>query len=250
MSSVRAKRHMREKIVGAICLVVSGAGIGWLMGPSMSPVLHIVVAGLLTLIAGAVAALTGLNGTAGPEAMEESPPKKPEDSAPSAPPAKLQNRFEPRRVTAVPLACFIVGIVLGSSLGIYGRTQDWLGADPKALVTKWQITKLPDDQIAKRLFDQLYPPVALSGGKSKGSEQGDKNAEAASSPQVAARLAGGLFGSVAPDEYKEFRSAPDKDLRRLMQASKNVRVRNFAGRCGDALCLRAAVEELLWPEQP
>ena len=218
----------------------------------MSPVLHIVVAGLLTAIAGLVTALTGLSATGSDEANTtvDALPNKLDDSVPSAPPAKLHHRFDARPVTAVPLACLIVGMVLGSSLGVYCRTQDWLGADPKVLVTKWQITKLPDDQIAKRLFDQLYPPVALSGGKSKGGEQGDKNAEAASGPQFAARLAGGLFGSVAPDEYKEFRSAPDKDLRRLMQASKNVRVRNFAGRCGDALCLRAAVEELLWPEQP
>lgn len=253
MSSVRSRRHLQQKIVGAICLVVSGAGIGWLIGLSMSPVLHIVVAGILTVIAGAVTALTGLKASVPDEAniSEEHPPKESESFVPSTPPERLRHRFDRRPVTAVPLACLIMGIVLGSSLGIYGRTQDWLGANPQTLVTKWRITKLPDDQIAKRLFDQLYPPVTSPTDKGKGGEQGgqdDKKTGAAPSPQVAARLAGGLLGSVSPDEYKEFQSAPDKDLRRLMQASKNVRVRNFAGRCSDAVCLRSAVEELLWPE--
>ena len=256
MSSGRARRHMQATVTGAICLVLSGVGIGWLIGLSMSPVLQIVVSALLTAVAGAISVLSGLGAT-GPDVTKDGDEAARGElatgSVPSPPAARLHQRLEGRSVTAVPLACLIGGIVLGSSFGVYGRTHDWLGADPQTLITKWRLTKLPDEQIAKRLFDQLYPPVTLPGSKGKGGEQGeqsDKKTEAPPVPQAAARLAGGLLGSESPEECKMFRSTPDKDLQRMIGTSKNAHVRQFASRCSDVKCLRAAVEELLCPEQP
>jgi hypothetical protein len=113
---------------------------------------------------------------------------------------------------------------------------------------------LSDDEIAKRLFDQLYPPGNRSGNegndnkngeegqKSKGNGSGGPNA-------LAGRLTGGLFASEPAEECKELRSAPDDAVARLMQASKNEHVRRFAKRCNDVACLRAAVEELLCTDQ-
>jgi hypothetical protein len=107
-----------------------------------------------------------------------------------------------------------------------------LSPEPQGIVAKWRITKLTDEQIANRLFDMSYP---ATGSKVDQAEERKRAATA-------------LYSSVPSEEIRSFRSAPDADLRRLMQSSKNEHVRNFASRCDNVAHLRAAVEELLWPE--
>lgn len=235
MNSARAGRRFRRQAVGTFCLVLSGVGIGWLMGLSMSPILHIVVAGILTAVASVVSALSGFGA---PRSDATKAPVesglKPTDGPDLSAARNDQRRPATRIVTVVPLASFVVGIVLGSSVGVYARSHDWLSPEPQAMVAKWRLTKLTDEQIANRLFDLTYPAV---GGKSDQVEEKKKSATA-------------LYSSVPSDELRLLKSAPDVDLRRFMLSSKNQRVINFAKRCDNVVHLRAAVEELLWPEQP
>jgi hypothetical protein len=250
--------HRQSAKAQVICLILCGLTVGWLIGLSISPILSIVVASILTLVVAAVSAIAGLD-VVGPEAkakavgQEKNGETTPSNLDSPSPVARTRN-WDSRSVSIVPLALFLVGIVLGASLGTYARSHDWLGADPQSVIRKWRVTKLSDDEIAKRLFDQLYPPGNRSGNegndnkngeegqKSKGNGSGGPNA-------LAGRLTGGLFASEPAEECKELRSAPDDAVARLMQASKNEHVRRFAKRCNDVACLRAAVEELLCTDQ-
>jgi hypothetical protein len=241
-----------------ICLILCGLTVGWLIGLSISPILSIVVASILTLVVATVSAIAGLD-VVGPETKAKAVgPEKNGETTPSnqdsaSPVARTRNSTS-RSVSIIPLTLVLIGIVLGASLGTYARSHDWLGADPQSVIRKWRVTKLSDDEIAKRLFDQLYPPDNRSnteGKDNKNTEEVQKNKAIGSgrSDGLAGRLTGGLFASVPAEECKELRTAPDDAVARLMQASKNEHVRRFAKRCTDVACLRAAVEELLCTDQ-
>jgi hypothetical protein len=234
MSSSPPNRRPSTK-AQTVCLILCGVIVGWLIGLSISPVISIVVTSILTLVAAAVSAIAGLETvgldgkTVGHEKNSETAPR-PEDS--STPVARNRDR-DSRPVSIVPLTLLLVGIVLGASLGTYARSHDWLGADPQSVIRKWRVTKLSDEEIAKRLFDQLYPPGTRSsseGNDKKNAEEGQKGKGSGSghSDALAGRLTGGLFASVPAEECKELRSAPDDAVARLMQASKNEHVRRFA----------------------
>ena len=90
----KTNRHVRTK---GLPLVVAGLGIGWLTGLSVSPVVGTVLTSILGAVAGVVAGLTILD-------MEK---------------PKLYNPW--------PVALLILGIALGSPLGILARTNDLFG---------------------------------------------------------------------------------------------------------------------------
>jgi hypothetical protein len=256
MSSTQARERTFVRITQAIALLFSGAAIGWFIGLSLSPVLHIVVTSILAAAVTAVTAMAGLEGgdpNANATPQESAATSSNAATSPALVP--LHRRVPRRLVTLVPLTLLLLGIVSGASFGTYARSHDWFAADPQSLIRKWRVTKLSDDEIAKRLFDQLYPPYTRStstdAGGSKSDEQGSKgkSAEPTNHDNLTGRLTGGLFSGVPPEECKEFRSAPNNDLRRFMLGSKSEGVRNFAKRCNDVACLRAAVEELLCTDQ-
>lgn len=213
----------------AACLLLSGAAIGWLIGLSVSPVVHLVVTSVLAVVGGLVSALAGL-----PVAESES-----SDPAPSTPRSGISHR----RLTPVPLALFLIGLVPGASLGLTARTHEWFGADPRGLVNKWSATGLTEKEIALRLFDQMYPPTAAQKEGGKASDGG--------ADTMSKRLTGGLYAGVSPKECDQFRAAlTGADLRRAMRASRNERVRRFEEKCRDDAALKAAVEELICPPSP
>jgi hypothetical protein len=256
MSSTQTSERAFTTITQAIALLFSGAAIGWFIGISLSPVLHILVTSILTAAVTAVTAMAGLDGLAADsKATATGQESVATSSGPQAPSALVapHRHISRRLITLVPLTVLLFGMVCGASFGTYARSHDWFGADPQSLIRKWRVTKLSDDEIAKRLFDQLYPPNTRSTGTeasdSKSGEQGGKGSQSNHPDALTGRLTGGLFSGVPPEECKEFRSAPNNDLQRFMLGSKNEGVRNFTKRCNDVACLRAAVEELLCTEQ-
>ncbi|GAB4267534.1 MAG: hypothetical protein Kow0092_20920 [Deferrisomatales bacterium] len=88
-------------LVQLLSILVVGAGVGWLAGLSVSPVIATVLASLLGVAGGIVA---GARGSAG--------------DAPEATRGEGLSRFDAR-----PAAVLVLGIALGAPLGIVARTH-------------------------------------------------------------------------------------------------------------------------------
>jgi hypothetical protein len=147
---LKARRGSRISGVHA-CLLVSGMGVGWLIGLAVSPVLQIIVASVVALAVGIVGALAGL----------ESGSKKEDESEPSRTTSSSYKGLV--NIDPLPMSALISGLVIGASIGVYARTNELLGADPRRLVQRWSgASGLDEASIKRRLFDQLYPPVGAA----------------------------------------------------------------------------------------
>lgn len=119
------------------CMLLSGLGVGWLIGLSVSPVLHIVVASVIALIVGVTGALMGLSNIGD---VKESLLKKISEANP------------------LPVTLLVIGLGLGASFGVLSRTHNWLGKNSSDIIQEWQRNGLDSLKIATQIFDNLYPP--------------------------------------------------------------------------------------------
>jgi hypothetical protein len=140
-------KQLFNLIFKGICLLLSGMGVGWLIGLSVSPVIHIVITSLIAFVVSITGALAGLKVTPDDEPPSESSSLK----------QKLQVEINP-----VPVMLIVIGIAFGASLGVYGRTNNWLGTNVNNFVAEWEKTRLGEQEISKRLFETLYPAKAES----------------------------------------------------------------------------------------
>jgi hypothetical protein len=140
------KRYVRPKkrlIISS--LLLTGMGIGWLVGLSVSPVVSIVITMVTGSAAAVIAALSGLE-------------DKPDESKE----ANLQKAsFLRWNIDPLPLMVLVVGILLGSLIGIKARNDGWLGTDLSIEVKKWTDEGLVDGSFTKadlvrRLFESHY----------------------------------------------------------------------------------------------
>lgn len=132
-------------------IALSGISLGWLVGLSVSPVLHLIVESVLGVIVTIVSALVGVKVGGGNAAEEESDrPSSPESLA-----SKLT-------LDLVPLAVLTVSLAIGASVGVFARTNELLGPQPDMLVHRWQGAGLSDEQLRSRLLDQMYVPKTMS----------------------------------------------------------------------------------------
>ena len=115
-------------------LLVCGLCIGWLFGMSASPVLHILVGAVVTLIGGIVSGMVGISMS--PSEGKETPTKF----------AKSANPW--------PIAIMLIGIVPGAALGIYIRTNDLLGTDAIRFIKRWNVTGLSEKELSLYLFSK------------------------------------------------------------------------------------------------
>jgi hypothetical protein len=95
----------------AACIVISGSCVGYLAGLSVSPVAGVVLSGVVAVVVALTSALAGL-GTEIPSSEAT---------------AKSPVRRTPMAVNPVPVTLLLLGIVAGSTTGIWSRTHDWLG---------------------------------------------------------------------------------------------------------------------------
>jgi len=105
------KKRFLHLSLNAISLTVIGLGIGWLMGLSVTQGTTLsILANIMTVV---VLLITAVSGLERETFTSEEKPKS----------------YAKWKVSPVPMALFIIGIVFGSSLGIYARTHNWLGND-------------------------------------------------------------------------------------------------------------------------
>ncbi|HKS29637.1 MAG TPA: hypothetical protein VJS44_17545 [Pyrinomonadaceae bacterium] len=264
-------------VVKGLCLLLSGVGIGWLIGLSVSPVIHIIITSLIALAVSVTGTLAGINIDQKESAAE--PDDKP----------KRRVLVE---VNPVPLMLVVIGLAIGSSIGVYARTNSWLGPDPNSFVEKWKDTELTKREIVRRLFDDLYPPragsttsttagdSAAANAQSTGQASGpgastensnssttkaaaDAGASGAAQPPKSAPEAdagksetsanpdsamtkskvSALFSGVDANDCAEFRAARDESLRDVMDrgVGGNEEARKVIRQCPDIRCLRGLV---------
>lgn len=123
-------------------MLLTGLGVGWLIGLSVSPVVSIVISSVTASVAAIVAALSGLQ-------------DKPKWT-----------------INPLPLAIFVGGVVIGSIVGVWARNHDWLGRSAAAEVTYWMDAglDLPREEVAARLFEQQYTAESSGVGSGQMSE--------------------------------------------------------------------------------
>lgn len=128
-----------------ISLLLIGLGIGWLTGLSSSPVVNLVIAGVIGLV-------TAFNGSQAVQAD-----KKDESQLP-------MKSYRPN-LTYGHLAIVVAGIIVGSSAGVLARTHEWLGAAIFPLnstaqsreIDFWVGQNLDKEFVVNRLFSNAYP---------------------------------------------------------------------------------------------
>lgn len=124
-----------------ISLIIIGFGIGWLAGLSVSPVVSIIITSIIGVSITLASVLSGLkSGAVQPEGA-----------------ANTQTSSD-WNATPVPIALIILGLVIGSILGIVVRNWNLLGSDIRPEIQKWTDAglKLPEEEIALRLFNREY----------------------------------------------------------------------------------------------
>ena len=133
-----------------LALVVIGLGIGWLAGLSISPVVSIVITSVIGIAVAVLAALSGV---------------KDEFLDPETSPATLR-RFL-RNVTPVPLAWLVAGLVIGSSIGLWARTHNWLSPAPSAPsvvllkdeIQQWVDLGIAQDEVVRSYFQSRFTSI-------------------------------------------------------------------------------------------
>lgn len=99
--SAEATQDYRFSFSQGLAVILTGIGIGWLVGLSISPIVGAVITSLLTLCGAAVAAFQ----------------------------KELPKSLKKGTNNAWPIAILTIGLAVGASFGIYARTHDILGLD-------------------------------------------------------------------------------------------------------------------------
>lgn len=201
-------------------LLVSGTGVGWLIGLSASPVLSIVVTGIIGALAGLTGVLAGVEHVPGDTASHSRQYRDP-----------------------VPIAMLIVGITIGSIIGVSARTHAWLSPNVDQVISKWTTPPIALDrtEVARRMFDQFYPLPAPLGGRGAAAENGKSTS---SGPPASATV---LYAA-SDDECARFRTKDGEELRAELKSSvTSTSAREFANRVGDPTALKEAVSLFICP---
>ncbi len=208
--------HPQRK--NGIWLLVAGMAAGWLMGLSTTPVVSGVVTALIALLVSAAGVAAGISIRASKPAQQTE--QEPETS-----------KTGPTTVQAAAVAALAFGLMIGASVGVFARTNHFLGRSPKQTVDDWVAAGVPRKEVAMMLFKSTY----ASGDETKG---GGRYVDVPA-----------LFATVSAAEYDQFQSLKDdpKGLRQAMLQSNSKAVQEFAKQCTDHPdeCLKAAVEHLL-----
>lgn len=267
------KKNRSRQTLNGLCLLVSGFGLGWLVGLSSSPVIQTILTSLIAVvvsISGAIAGLRPSDSDEGPDTLEEGEEEKNRSRSGRRPAAIL--------LDPLPVMCMVVGLACGASAGVYARANGWLAARTNSYVAEWKDTGLTPQEITMRVFNSLYPPpgseqpdlqepagVNPAGGEDSGGERpeapaaeaqparkGERRGAAprpAAGPPVATErqlsFREGILFTGRLEQCKRLRNAEDEDeLRREMASSNFEELVRLQRTCKDFACLRAGVSKV------
>lgn len=207
---------VRSFFYSVLTVGTTGFGIGWLMSLSVSPVASIVITSVTGSAAAVVATLSG-QGKTGPGEGNASP-------GPGAP--RLQ-------VSPLPIAILVMGIVLGSILGIITRNVDLFGADrlqdPSGEIARWSKLGIDEKLVVQRLFQNRYP----------GSESGG------SASAVVQRASTTYLFASASSECDTLRFVTGDKLRAELKTATTVSLQKLPDIVNDDTTLERVVKEII-----
>jgi hypothetical protein len=210
-----------KKHLIVIYLLVTGLGLGWIVGLSVSPVVHILLGSILALVVSLASAISGLS----------KPDEIKELNIPTETTSIIQKashiHLDPR-----PIAFFIIGIAIGSAIGIYARTNDWLSASPEVIIKRWEGKGLDETEIRKRLFDEIYPLKNIANANDNTSSES---------------RSGGVLFAITTKTCDELRGKHGDDLRSELEILNDKRINAFLNISSDSVSLEA-LKELLCEE--
>lgn len=231
----------KRRLTNAVCLVLCGLGVGWLIGLSVSPVLHIIVTSIIAFVVSVVSALAGvrIGVQAEPSGTDKTTHEKmtSEDAALTGAAATSARTKVAEQVSIVPLTLLIVGLAMGSSFGVYARTNEWLSPNLARAVAKWGKTGLSEQAIYQRLFDQSYAAPSSN-----------VKEEPATAGVSKTYHQGALFSGPSKAECGDFLNLKDEKgdaLKNRMLIANEEYVQRFAARCQAPADLKIFVEEVL-----
>jgi hypothetical protein len=140
MGNSDSNRNLQHRLA----LVATGFGIGWLAGLSVSPVVSIVLTSLTASAATIIAALSGVK-----------------EELLDAKQSSTVLKQLAKAVTPVPLAVLTIGLLVGTSVGLWVRTHNWLSPDQpvplppvtlKEEIQQWVDLGMDEQEVVAKYF--------------------------------------------------------------------------------------------------
>jgi hypothetical protein len=157
---------MRSRFTQLLGVCYLGAGIGFICGLSAASVAQSLLSVLLGIAGTTIGIMVGISESTPGQARSG------EAGQPDPAPADAQGRGNGEGLTDVPgkiqvarlsklefmpFGLFLFGLLLGLPTGILARTNDWFGARPKWVASRWETTGLSEKEISLRLFNEVHP---------------------------------------------------------------------------------------------
>lgn len=138
--------RMRKLLAEALAIILVGAGVGWLIGQSVTPMLQTVLASILTVISALLVAVMGLNAK--------------EDASGGGTPAPGTAGPRNYLVSAVPLALFLTALCIASAVSVAVRARAALGMGLDEEIAQWAAVGMNRQEVARRLFEARVPDAS------------------------------------------------------------------------------------------
>lgn len=209
----------KKRLIAYFSLLITGMGIGWLAGLSVSPVISMIITTIIGSAAAIIAAVSGLNN----QQVDN------DDT----------NGSNVRRfpsLDTLPIAALVIGLVIGSYFGILARTHDWLEPDMTLEIKKWTNlgVSLKKQAIADKMFNREFSMTNIVSGD-------------AGSASVRADV--GAFFADGSNECENLRVLTDDELREaLIISAENPHWRALPEIIEDAEVLEELLVRVLCPD--
>ena len=158
---------------------MSGLGLGWLVGLSVSPVIQIILTSLVAVTVSISSALAGIR----PQDSQEEQSLSDNQGADKRRARKTGRAF-PALLDPLPVMAMVVGLACGASVGVYARANGWLAARHNSYVAEWKETGLSAQEITTRVFNSLYPPPTVDASVAQEPVQSPRNEEPSDAPRA------------------------------------------------------------------
>jgi hypothetical protein len=215
-----------------ISLLIGGLALGWLVGLSVSPVLHLIVASILSLAVAATSALAGIR------------LKADECEHPSDESGSMVSDFSIRRVNLLPLGLLTAAIATGASMGIFARTNNLLGLYPAIAAKRWADAGMANPEIKKRMFDAIYSSSDIPSHGLQQQQPSDKNGGNKGEGPQNPLVSGASLYAVDATQCNLLDGKDGDDLKTALIGLGNESTRAAVSKCTSKDCFQAIREVL------